>query len=112
LLLECQELLRKCFFALHRFAQDVVEIYFPQCPRFTTTQSYAPNVALYYFYLKFKSSFQVKRVFFLLNAAFVMAILDLSKYNKESNVRTNPQIPAVLLVVRQVRKYCLTETNF
>jgi hypothetical protein len=44
---------------------------------FSTIQSYDSNVALFNVFLKCKSNFLVERVFFLLNAAFAIAILDL-----------------------------------
>ena len=53
-------------------------IYFLKCSSFSTIQSYVHYVALYYsFFLKFKSNLLVKRVF-LLNAAFAVAVLEIS----------------------------------
>jgi hypothetical protein len=49
-------------------------IYFPKCLSFGTTQGYDPKVTL--LSLRFKSNFLVKK-FVLLNAPFVLAILDL-----------------------------------
>jgi len=49
-------------------------IYFPKCLNFGPRQGYDPNVTL--ISLKFKPNFLVK-IFFLLNASFVLAILDL-----------------------------------
>jgi len=50
---------------------------FPKCPSFSTIKSYAANVAFYQL-LPFKFNYHVlvKRVFFLLNAALSVAILD------------------------------------
>jgi hypothetical protein len=49
-------------------------IYFPKCLSFGPIQGYDPKVAL--LSLKFKPNFLVKK-FFVLNASFVLAILDL-----------------------------------
>jgi hypothetical protein len=46
------------------------------CPIFATRQSYAPNVALYISFFKFKSNLLAKRAF-LFNSPFEMAVLDL-----------------------------------
>ena len=49
-------------------------IYFPKCLSFSSMQGYDPKVTR--LTLKFKPTFRVK-IFFLLNASFVLAILDL-----------------------------------
>jgi len=56
---------------------QVFVIYFPKPPGFRTIQSYAPSISLLFSHLSFKSSSLVKRVFFLLNAAFSMTMLAL-----------------------------------
>jgi hypothetical protein len=45
--------------------------------KFQHMQSSAPNVALLSFFLKFNCSILEKRIVFLYNSAFAMAILDL-----------------------------------
>ena len=53
-------------------------IYFPKCPTFSTTQSYAPQCTLSLVSSwNLKSHLLVKRFLFLLKAAFYIAILDL-----------------------------------
>ena len=56
---------------------QVFLIHFRKCPVFSTIQTYAPVLYLISFLIKFKSSLLVKRVLFLLNAAFATASLDL-----------------------------------
>ena len=60
--------------AAHFKTFQIFLIYYPKCPSFSTIQCYAPNVTLTRFFLKFKFSLLVKRVF-LLNAAFATEIL-------------------------------------
>ena len=58
-------------------AFQVYLLYFQRCLIFSTIQTYAPMLYLTSFLLKLKSNTLVKRVFFLLNAAFARASLDL-----------------------------------
>jgi hypothetical protein len=51
--------------------------YLPKCRRVNTILSSAPIVALNSFFLKFTSNLLVKRLSFLLNAVYAVAILDL-----------------------------------
>jgi hypothetical protein len=68
--------------APHFKTSQVLLIYCPKCPILSTIPSYAPNVVfnqfITYLLVHFKHNFAGEGAFFLLNADFAVAFLDLT----------------------------------
>jgi hypothetical protein len=95
--------------ALHFETSQVLLIHFPKCPTYSTTQLCAPNVHFANFLIKFILILLVERPCFLLNATFVMAVLDLiSRVHKVHCTLKNLVVVIIITSLNNFGENCLS----